>query len=65
MIPRGVGALDYTMQPPTEDRFLLSRGDLENRLAVLLGGRAAEMPVFNEAFPGAADDLNKGDRHCT
>ena len=44
---------------PTEDRFLLSRGDLENRLAVLLGDRAAEMLVFNEASPGAADNLNK------
>jgi cell division protease FtsH len=59
MIPRGVGALGYTMQRPTEDRFLLSRGDLERRLAVLLGGRAAEMLVFNEASTGAADDLNK------
>ena len=59
MIPRGVGALGYTMQRPTEDRFLLSRGDLENRLAVLLGGRAAEMLVFNEASTGATDDLNK------
>ena len=51
MIPRGVGALGYTMQRPTEDRFLLSRGDLENRFAVALGGRAAEMLVFNEASP--------------
>ena len=59
MIPRGVGALGYTMQRPTEDRFLLAQGDLENRLAVLLGGRAAEMLVFNEATTGAADDLNK------
>ena len=59
MIPRGVGALSYTMQRPTEDRFLLSRGELENRLAVLLGGRAAEMLIFNEASTGAADDLNK------
>jgi cell division protease FtsH len=59
MIPRGVGALGYTMQRPTEDRFLLSRSDLENRLAVLLGGRAAEMLIFNEASTGAADDLNK------
>jgi cell division protease FtsH len=59
MIPRGVGALGYTMQRPTEDRFLLSRSDLENRLAVLLGGRAAEMLAFNEASTGAADDLNK------
>jgi cell division protease FtsH len=59
MIPRGVGALGYTMQRPTEDRFLLSRSDLENRLAVLLGGRAAEMLIFDEASTGAADDLNK------
>jgi len=59
MIPRGVGALGYTMQRPTEDRFLLSRGDLENRLAVLLGRRAAEILVFNEASTGATDDLNK------
>ncbi|MDP2619402.1 MAG: ATP-dependent zinc metalloprotease FtsH [Hyphomicrobiales bacterium] len=59
MIPRGVGALGYTMQRPTEDRFLLSRGELENRMAVLLGGRAAEMLVFDEASTGAADDLNK------
>jgi cell division protease FtsH len=59
IIPRGVGALGYTMQRPTEDRFLLSYGDLQNRLAVLLGGRAAEMLVFNEASTGAADDLNK------
>ncbi|MCG8404343.1 MAG: ATP-dependent zinc metalloprotease FtsH, partial [Phycisphaerales bacterium] len=42
IIPRGVGALGYTMQRPTEDRFLLSQGDLENRMAVLMGGRAAE-----------------------
>lgn len=59
MIPRGVGALGYTMQRPTEDRFLLSRSELENRLAVLLGGRAAEMLVVGEASTGAADDLNK------
>src|SRR3974377_496309 len=48
MIPRGVGALGYTMQRPTEDRFLLSRGDLENRLAGLLGGRPPGLVVFNE-----------------
>src|SRR6266849_6776561 len=42
IIPRGVGALGYTMQRPTEDRFLLSRQELENRIAVLMGGRAAE-----------------------
>jgi cell division protease FtsH len=47
------------MQRPTEDRFLMSRTELENRMAVLLGGRAAETLVFNEVSTGAADDLNK------
>jgi cell division protease FtsH len=59
IIPRGVGALGYTLQRPTEDHLLLSRSELENRMAVLLGGRAAETLVFNEVSTGAADDLNK------
>jgi cell division protease FtsH len=59
IIPRGNSALGYTMQRPTEDRFLMSRTELENRLTVLLGGRAAEMIVFNQASTGAADDLAK------
>jgi cell division protease FtsH len=59
IIPRGVGALGYTLQRPTEDRFLMSRSELENRMAVLLGGRAAETLIFNEVSTGAADDLNK------
>jgi cell division protease FtsH len=59
IIPRGVGALGYTLQRPTEDRFLLSRRELEDRMAVLLGGRAAEILVFEEVSTGAADDLNK------
>ena len=46
IIPRGIGALGYTMQRPTEDRFLMSQSELENRMAVLLGGRAAEMLRF-------------------
>src|SRR5579863_460978 len=46
IIPRGVGALGYTMQRPTEDRFLLARDDLENRLTVLMGGRAAESLIY-------------------
>ena len=46
IIPRGVGALGYTIQRPTEDRFLLAESDLENRVAVLMGGRAAEKLVF-------------------
>jgi cell division protease FtsH len=59
IIPRGVGALGYTLQRPTEDRLLMSRRELENRMAVLLGGRAAETLVFDEVSTGAADDLNK------
>jgi cell division protease FtsH len=60
IIPRGVGALGYTMQRPTEDRFLLARSELENRVAVLLGGRAAEMIVFEgDVSTGAADDLQR------
>jgi cell division protease FtsH len=47
IIPRGVGALGYTIQRPTEDRFLLARRDLENRIAVLMGGRAAEALIFD------------------
>ena len=59
IIPRGVGALGYTIQRPTEDRFLMTRSELENRMAVLLGGRAAEAIVFGEVSTGAADDLGK------
>jgi cell division protease FtsH len=58
IVPRGLGALGYTMQRPTEDRFLLSRTELEERLAVLLGGRAAEALVFlGDISTGATDDL--------
>ena len=59
IIPRGVGALGYTIQRPTEDRFLMTRAELENKMAVLLGGRAAELLVFGEVSTGAADDLQK------
>jgi cell division protease FtsH len=60
IIPRGVGALGYTMQRPTEDRFLLARSDLQNRVAVLLGGRAAEAMIFDgDVSTGAADDLQR------
>jgi cell division protease FtsH len=59
IIPRGIGALGYTMQRPTEDRFLMSQEELENKLAVLLGGRAAESLVFDSVSTGAADDLSK------
>jgi cell division protease FtsH len=59
IIPRGVGALGYTIQRPTEDRFLMTREELENKMAVLLGGRAAEDVVFGHLSTGAADDLAK------
>jgi len=59
IIPRGVGALGYTIQRPTEDRFLMTREELEIKIAVLLGGRAAEKLVFAHTSTGAADDLVK------
>jgi cell division protease FtsH len=59
IIPRGVAALGYTLQLPTEDRFLMTKSELENRIAVLLGGRVAEELVFHEASTGARDDLVK------
>jgi len=57
IIPRSIGALGYTMTRPTEDRFLITRADLENRMVVLLAGRAAEDLVLGEISTGAADDL--------
>jgi len=59
IIPRGVGALGYTLQRPTEDRFLMTREELEDKMAVLLGGRAAEEVVFGHRSTGAANDLAK------
>ena len=59
IIPRGIGALGYTIQRPSEDRYLMSKKDLQNRIAVLLAGRAAEQLVFGEVTTGAADDLVK------
>jgi len=60
IIPRGVGALGYTIQRPTEDRFLLAESDLRQRIAVLMGGRAAEMLIFEgDVSTGAADDLQR------
>jgi cell division protease FtsH len=59
VIPRGIGALGYTIQRPTEDRFLMTRAELEAKMAVLLGGRAAEHLVFGHTSTGAADDLVK------
>src|SRR6185503_5810712 len=55
IIPRGVGALGYTLQRPTEDRFLVAESDLKNRVAVLMGGRAAEKLLFGgDVSTGAA-----------
>ncbi len=59
IIPRGIAALGYTIQRPTEDRFLMSRHELENKMTVLLAGRAAESLIFGELSTGAADDLAK------
>jgi cell division protease FtsH len=59
IIPRGIGALGYTIQRPTEDRYLMTREELDNKMAVLLGGRAAEHLVFGHLSTGAADDLSK------
>ncbi len=57
IIPRGIGALGYTINRPTEDRYLMSQEELENKMAVLLAGRAAEMLHFGRVTTGAADDL--------
>ncbi|MDE3034536.1 MAG: ATP-dependent zinc metalloprotease FtsH [Nitrospirota bacterium] len=59
IIPRGMAALGYTLQLPTEDRFLMTKSELENKVAVLLGGRIAEELVFGEASTGAQNDLVK------
>lgn len=59
IIPRGIAALGYTMQVPTEDRFLMGRKELLNRIATLLGGRAAEAAVFDDISTGAHNDLAK------
>jgi cell division protease FtsH len=59
IIPRGVGALGATYQLPLEDRYLLTRSELEDRIAVLLGGRAAEETVYGEISTGAHNDLDR------
>ncbi len=59
IIPRTIGALGYTMQRPTEDRFLITADELKDRMAVLMAGRAAEQLIFGEYSTGAADDLAK------
>jgi len=59
IIPRGIGALGYTIQRPTEDRFLMSSHELTEKMTILLGGRAAESIIFGDISTGAADDLAK------
>ncbi|MBI3603429.1 MAG: ATP-dependent metallopeptidase FtsH/Yme1/Tma family protein [Nitrospirae bacterium] len=59
IIPRGIAALGYTLQLPTEDRFLMTKSELENKIAVLLGGRVAEEVIYREVSTGAQDDLMK------
>jgi len=59
IIPRGIAALGYTMQVPTEDRYLMSRTELLNRIATFLGGRAAEEIMFDEISTGAHNDLSR------
>ncbi len=59
IVPRGIAALGYTMQLPTEDRFLMTRAELLNKIAVLLGGTIAEELIFNEISTGAQNDLHR------
>ncbi len=59
IIPRGIGALGYTIQRPTDDRFLMTREELENKMCVLMGGRAAEHVIYGHLSTGAADDLSR------
>jgi len=59
IIPRGIGALGYTLQRPTDDRFLMTTDELENKMAVMLNGRAAEHLFFGKISTGASDDLVK------
>lgn len=59
IVPRGISALGYTLQLPTEDRYLMTRSELLDRLAVLLGGRIAEEIVFGEISTGAHNDLQR------
>jgi cell division protease FtsH len=59
IIPRGIGALGYTIQRPTEDRFLMTRDELINKMSVLMGGRAAEHVVYGHFSTGASDDISK------
>ncbi len=57
IIPRGIGALGYTMQLPTEDRYLMTKTELEDRMAVMMGGRVAEEVIFGEISTGGQNDI--------
>jgi cell division protease FtsH len=59
IIPRGIAALGYTVQLPTEERYLLTKSELIDRITVMLGGRAAEEIIFNEVSTGAKNDLDR------
>ena len=59
IVPRGMAALGYTLQMPTEDRFLMSESELRDQIATMLGGRAAEEVIFNSITTGASNDLQR------
>jgi cell division protease FtsH len=59
IIPRGISALGYTLQAPTEDRFLMTESELKDKIATLMGGRVAEELIYDEVSTGAHDDLSK------
>jgi cell division protease FtsH len=59
IIPRGIGALGYTLQSPLEDRYLMTKEELENKIIILLGGRAAEKVFFGDFSTGSSDDIAK------
>jgi cell division protease FtsH len=59
IVPRGLGALGYTLQIPTEDRFLMTEDELLGKVDVLLGGRAAELVVFGKISTGASNDIDR------
>ena len=65
IVPRGLGALGYTLQTPLEDRFLMTRSELEGKIKGMLGGRAAEEIIFGEISTGAANDLERITRIAT
>ena len=59
IIPHGIGALGYTLRRPTDDRFLMGKQELEDKMTVLMRGRAAEILLGEDVSTGAADDLAK------